>query len=735
MTMLLVFDMFFRHEGRGLRVQGFVGIQLIVAAVCLTADDAEGGAAAALLCALSALFVWARHLGRTAAATGYLYVLVVGLLLLAWPLWEHLDRALDSTSLVVGDARMSLATLGSAAVGAMVLALWRFMTAGLVAVCVSLGILGLLLCCSCVTRVAASWVWLYPYAIGASIVMLLGSPRLCRLRNGLVNAPAWCGVSFAGIVLGAAWMTSLYPQLRGAEWSAAQPGQILFFNKGGLDWKTPAFTSTGAWDGGMFGLLPAYLSGEGYDTAFADTAEELLEGLTDADVVVLINCGHSWTRFQRTRLREFLGAGGRLLVLGDHTDVFGLMGGLNPLLSEYGITFRFDSAYHARDSWDCCSRGAPGSFYARPGFPLGHGIGASLHLTGGARPLVSARHSFSDVGLRENIMGSYLGNYHLDDGETYGNLVLVATDSSSRLVVYGDTGAFQNGGLPHTWAEHVAPLFRTLVAKGPLLPDRLWPSLIASIVLMALAYRPAVAPALSLGIGLAIAWFYVSGPHPHGQSPSVGPRHAIVDVSHFARTGHYRARFNPIGPLLTNLQRSGVLPIVSRSTTMKPESPPGLWILLAPLQRHTRSEADAWASRMEAGGTVLAVGGGDSAVGDLARRFGFETREPLGECPVHRARASRQRHPRFRSAWSIHPPKDCVELFRFGEHVVAAEASVGAGRFIWIADSLFFSDANVEGLWGNHPGNMNWIRTLLKHIFGAPLASVAEPWHPPSESE
>ena len=46
-------------------------------------------------------------------------------------------------------------------------------------------------------------------------------------------------------------------------------------------------------------------------------------------------------------------------MLGDHTDVFGLMCGFNTLLSPLGIEFRFDSAYKVRESCAVARRPLP----------------------------------------------------------------------------------------------------------------------------------------------------------------------------------------------------------------------------------------------------------------------------------------------------------------------------------------------------------------------------------------
>jgi hypothetical protein len=139
---------------------------------------------------------------------------------------------------------------------------------------------------------------------------------------------------------------------------------------------------------------------------------------------------------------DFVNAGGTLIVLGDHTDVFGLMEGFNSLLDVFGIEFQFDSAYPARQGWRGCA--VPSSDAVAWRWERDHcgvAIGALLKLGGNARPLVTGRYAHSDHGFRANAVGSFLGNYRYDAGEQVGDLALAAVCSSGsgRVIVWGDT--------------------------------------------------------------------------------------------------------------------------------------------------------------------------------------------------------------------------------------------------------------------------------------------------------
>jgi len=191
----------------------------------------------------------------------------------------------------------------------------------------------------------------------------------------------------------------------------ANSPRVLVHNRGGLDWDRPTFENR---DGGMFGLLPVYARANGIEFNVLDKDDVTDDDLREAQVFVLINSPKTWAGTEKAAVLNFVRRGGSLLVLGDHTDVFGLMRGFNTLLDEFGIAFRFDSAYPARLGWRGCLRASHDAVAwqwerEHPGVA----IGASLELSGHARPLLTGIYGHSDHGLRENVVGSFLGNYEV----------------------------------------------------------------------------------------------------------------------------------------------------------------------------------------------------------------------------------------------------------------------------------------------------------------------------------
>jgi hypothetical protein len=577
---------------------------------------------------------------------------------------------------------------------------------------------------SCVVLAPPEWKWTAPYGVVAA-----GSVAFVFTGAAPSSAPALRRpLALFGLLAGALW--ALSPLFAQVPASPLHGGRVVFYNRGGLDWKTPTYDRPGAWEGGMFGLLPNYLRNDGFDVSFADSHESLDASLRIADVAVFINCDEEWTPGRRDRLRSFLAGGGRALFLGDHTDVFGLMRGLNSVLAEYGIEFEFDSAYHARDSWSCCTTPAYGSFYDRPAFPLVHAVGASLRVSWPARPLVIGRHAFSDVGVRENLMGSFLGNYLLDEGEPYGDVVLVACALESRLVVYGDTTAFQNGPLSESWPSHVRPLFHRLCGKRPVEGG------VAGIVLSTVVAAAVLAFGAPAGLwvlgGAALGTALTTSVERVVPVP-LTPAHALVDLRDAGAVGHYEARGNSIGPLMSGLSRNGLLPVLIHGDMVVTGSGPGLWVVVAPGCTPPPERVEGLLSYADSGGAVAVVGGGESTAGEYLKPLGMRPDSFLGECPPRRGRDEDPLQPRFRRAWSIEGVEStgATSLFRIDRFSTAAAVPRGRGMVAWIADSLYFSDANVEGIWGRHEGNVRWIRGVLELLLRRPASPVPERWRSP----
>jgi hypothetical protein len=479
--------------------------------------------------------------------------------------------------------------------------------------------------------------------------------------------------------------------------------------------------------------------------------------LVGAQVLILINSPKEWKDPDRRVVLDFAARGGSLLVLGDHTDVFGLMRGFNTLLGPLGIKFHFDSAYKARETWRGCQAAAPDLVACswdeeNPGVA----VGASLELSGNARPLLVGRYAFSDAGMRENVMGSFLGNYQYDAGEQVGDIVLVATKTygRGRIVVWGDTSAFQ-GGLSSNYGKVVGPMLTWLsrpAAWTEMPPVRIAAAIgLLAVVLwcwsVAATPKQLAAISASLLLGMLIPWA-LSLPNLNVR-PHVDRDAVLIDRSHMEATGHYEARVNSVGALYTNLFRSGF-----RVLDMDDWDPKAIRrargvAFVAPQKAFARGEVDELLRAEEDGAVVILTTGQPDSNGSqpLLDAHGFAlVPRPMGTVTSAEPTASRrerEQQPRFLDAWPIvarggldpETLPDVEVIYRQGDDVVALFRRVGKGGLLLIADTRFFSDMNVEDMSGYWLGNLALIHDLFKRYLGADPDAVKPLFRSPEKPQ
>ena len=454
---------------------------------------------------------------------------------------------------------------------------------------------------------------------------------------------------------------------------------------------------------------------------------------------MLINSPKDLGERERRTILDFVARGGSLLVLGDHTDVFGLMKGFNSLLGPLGIRFRFDSAYKARETWRGCQAAAPDAIaWGWDNENPGVAVGASLELSGSARPLLVGRYGFSDIGIRENVMGSFLGNYHYDKGERLGDVVLVATTTygRGRVVVWGDTSAFQ--GVSSNYSQRRRPDAGLAVAAGGVDRTAARPGRGGA--------RVAGGDALALdrpGHGERRPW---SSREPaRGARGPVGPQPASTESSRACRRRHGSCRSLAL-PGQRPLQRQGQ---PDRSALYEPASlrlprhrDGGLGprgdrtrrgiAFVAPQRSFTRWRSECTAEGRGDGAVVILTVGQPDAAGSkrlldahgltlLPRPMGTVTPPIPGEPSRTReaAQVPRRLADRDRATGDPADLPGVEIIYRHGEDVVALFRRVGRGGLLLIADTRFFSDMNVEDMSGYWLGNLALIHDLFQRYLGA----------------
>lgn len=376
------------------------------------------------------------------------------------------------------------------------------------------------------------------------------------------------------------------------------------------------------------------------------------DALRDVGVLLIINPTREFTPEQREGMRRYVAAGGSLLVLGDHTDIDGILKPLNGLLSFTGIRFENDSAIpmDAHTRWVHALRGAwHPAFIGGDNSRFGISVGASLACDGRARVLVVGDRAFSDA-ARPWFGISHLGNMSYDLGERMGGLPLVAEEVYGRGVVqvWGDTSGFQDTQLTRTHAQ-VAQTLQTLRNRQP--------SGIARGPLVALAGGGMAAGVLLLlpsAVLTAAAWLVtgllVAGGSrfaTHLPAPTRLEKVAVLDGGH----GSLYPQLDPNLDIHTfsetflraglSLQQHGagrpgdLTRLLDLPTAQRPRAV----VLLAPTRPYTEREAALLRRYVEEGGELMAFGGYPerNALLPVLQRFRLDiSAEPFGA--AHNAR-------------------------------------------------------------------------------------------------
>ncbi len=503
------------------------------------------------------------------------------------------------------------------------------------------------------------------------------------------------------------------------------PG-VTFVSEGGLDWERPKYGEFGSYSWGMFGLLPVYLERSGIQCRFTGRTDGVLDWkeIEQSDILVIINDPHEWGAEENAEARSYLEGGGTILVLADHTDVFGLMRGFNTLLPSFGMELRFDSAYPALPDWRMCSRNnrLANAIWPRGPGDLAYSIGASIACDPGTEILVSGPYALSDRGIRENQMGSYLGNYSDDPGELMGDLALVAQRGvgNGRVVVFGDTTVFQNGAVATSFQRGAGPVFRYLLSGSGRARGRFGWITIELLIACAIAaawwacmHPGGVSLAVAAATGITVGGF---GEFSRWPVSEIVPGAIVLDEGVAPRIGHFSVRMNVVSPLFGAALRSGMLTARGASQDDAVLQQARAIGVIAP-QHFDPERAQLYRRHVEAGGLLVLAAGVDHArvANGYLAEFGLRvTSELLGRVPSSRAEERRDL-PRFYAAAAVaFEGRDGIKILASaGTLPVALLKRQGRGAVLLIGDSEFFSSQNMDGRWGHWPGNYALVDSVL----------------------
>ncbi len=443
--------------------------------------------------------------------------------------------------------------------------------------------------------------------------------------------------------------------------------RVLFYsaNEGPLlNWDKPERGRLGLGSAGMFGMLPELLAADGFEVGFLE-GQLTSRNLQQTDCLVAINANTQWTDEELISAWKFVEGGGRLVVAGDHTGVMGTRESQNALLEPIGIRFNYDSALtHPTCGWSqAMLSNHPALSAISSASAIGIGTGASLAITGSARPWVVSRLGLSDLGDATNDDGAFLGDYTYQRGERLGDLTLIASETFGRgeVLVLGDTSPFQNVMLPTTYQGFVRPLFQWMTRSKSLeLGDQR--SLVASLLVIGFAlllctWTPA--PWKCAGTLGLIALVVFTGREFHQWRLDRAAAHhsrARIDLSHAPRVDFYRDGKNSIGNLSVQLLRNNRWLDYCQDYDVRDLGKGDVFLSIAPAVPYRHPEVDDLMAFARRGGLAIFACGYEhkAAIDTLLDRMGLDiAHKPLGSIPLYRPEGRVRTTVEYVNPWPI----------------------------------------------------------------------------------
>lgn len=463
--------------------------------------------------------------------------------------------------------------------------------------------------------------------------------------------------------------------------------KIVFWDSG-IDFSVPEKGRYGLDNAGMFGILPEYLTMNGYTCeTVRDISEETLK---DADVLVIFNLNIMPDEKALSAIWSFAEMGGGVLAVGDHTGHKEIRLPFNTILEPVGIEFNFDSAIPFKSLWaDSFSLRKSPIFAGVTESRLQIVVGASLELGFRAKPLLIGKTGYSDFGNIDNVAEGYLGDMHFNRGERIGDLVLVACAEygKGRFLVFGDTTTFQN-----TIISYAYPFVDNVFAY-------LCPGAAAGV--------SGKAEAPDNGENGGNNFFLAS---------------CIIDTSRQESIDMNKSGRSLDGFIAACL-RNRIMPYISAdglAGVIQARPDAKLVLLLEPARSLTAQDVAALDAFMEGGSYLMICAdyNSPSASGDLLSRYG------LGADNLAIGRVSPDQDPGM-AFWNACPilhdgeyldPEDPQSVIAIWGYTVIAKKQYGSGGLYFIADAGFLRNKNLEDVDTYREGNILFLDSLFDEI-------------------
>ncbi|VVB65015.1 ABC-type uncharacterized transport system [uncultured archaeon] len=525
--------------------------------------------------------------------------------------------------------------------------------------------------------------------------------------------------------------------------SHGNSGKVVFFEKDcEMNFDIPQFPKDNEYlrpdRGFSIGAFELYLKTIGYDVIkFNETnIMTLKEVLKDADALVLLNLNKPMNSTDLQSIWDFIERGGSLLVFGEHTSMFVddndfQLGKdyLNDILAPTGIRVNSDTAEYPSGCWKYAVSSMPHACTCDIGFEITtSSVGASLGISGDAKPVLLGRYGFSDNPNQSE--PGHLGDREYEKGEKLGDILLGASEEYGRgkILVIGDTSYILNPEVT-TKYKLLANLIAWLLSEKSE-PLALLSSLSFLLPLILVLYilgfnRPkgiATSSIAYASLVIAVSLMVSGSINDSLMDNSYGIEMmdiGWIDHTHLNRfdLGGYTA--GSIDGLTTNLIRNGYMPLLFNdekdfSSIIKGKS----FFIIGPSKRYTWDEVRMLKDFVGGGGLLVISAGYDSKepLDILLSEFGMNIlRIPLGSPPwivethgqasgvISQENLDKYRHkPKFLDAYPLEASGNYASITSLTHdgiiYNLVISKSFGRGEVILIGDSRFLLNENLEYL-------------------------------------
>jgi hypothetical protein len=426
-------------------------------------------------------------------------------------------------------------------------------------------------------------------------------------------------------------------------------------------------------------------------------------------------------------LRAAVKAGADLLVLADHTDLFGQMAPTNRLLEGTGIALEFDSAV----PWKCIASWMGGVAAGRDalfgphrdGVGMSWGVGCSLSARWPARTLLAGTRGFLDKGVREKAGG--LDNLARDDDERLGGFTLAASArlGAGRVLVLGDTSALQDTALIDG-AAFVSRVTDWLAGGGsPAAPPyaRPWvPAWIALLAWIAFLVPPRRVPSIAVVLAVVALAEASFERRTHSATIRLPPPARRIDLPDSLAHGPLAgtARLDPLIDQVTALGWS-LVPTTSRNEAG------AATVLVDPRTPLTRTETRRLLDHVARGGRLLMFVGerGGTTMEPLLAELGVAIGPPVGRGVDAAWAGPLSGHdfaPLFSSGFAIQGAglASAEVLATVFGAPTAVRGRIGAGTWLLVADGGLCLDVHADPRRGGTRAGAITLELLLTSLLG-----------------